>query len=109
MSEFEVRLKELVAKYVVTLVQKDHDYAGSWKKRGGVGAYMMLARKWDRIEAAVTRYGNKWDVIEAALNDLRPEGTRDDQREIGWTSAVVVAGSAVWRLPAGPVSHPHVR
>ncbi len=25
-------------------------YGDSWKRRGGVGAFMMLARKWDRIE-----------------------------------------------------------
>lgn len=29
---------------------KNRDYGGSWKKRGGIGAYMMLARKMDRIE-----------------------------------------------------------
>ena len=29
---------------------KELTYRGSWKKRGGAGAFMMLARKWDRIE-----------------------------------------------------------
>jgi hypothetical protein len=32
------------------LIQKDASYGSSWKKRGGCGAFMMLARKWDRLE-----------------------------------------------------------
>ncbi len=30
--------------------EKDRSYGGSWKRRGGVGVFMMLARKWDRLE-----------------------------------------------------------
>lgn len=32
---------------------KEQTYKGSWKRRGGVGAFMMLARKWDRLEGIV--------------------------------------------------------
>lgn len=32
------------------LQEKERTYEGSWKARGGVGCFMMLARKWDRIE-----------------------------------------------------------
>lgn len=35
---------------VEELRRKEKTYQGSWKKRGGTGAFMMLARKWDRIE-----------------------------------------------------------
>lgn len=28
-------------------------YGDSWKSRGGIGAFMMLARKWDRINNAI--------------------------------------------------------
>jgi hypothetical protein len=35
---------------VVFVDEKDRSYGGSWKRRGGVGAFMMLARKWDRLE-----------------------------------------------------------
>ena len=31
----------------------EESYGDSWKRRGGVGAFMMLARKWDRIEKQV--------------------------------------------------------
>lgn len=38
---------------VAQLTRKDREYGGSWKKRGGVGAFMMMARKWDRLEHQV--------------------------------------------------------
>lgn len=38
---------------VAQLLQKDREYGASWKSRGGVGAFMMLARKWDRLENMV--------------------------------------------------------
>jgi hypothetical protein len=38
---------------VIELQQKDREYGASWKSRGGVGAFMMLARKWDRLENMV--------------------------------------------------------
>ena len=35
------------------LEKAEESYGNSWKQRGGVGAFMMLARKWDRIENQV--------------------------------------------------------
>jgi hypothetical protein len=35
------------------LWRAERSYGNSWKRRGGVGAFMMLARKWDRIEQRV--------------------------------------------------------
>lgn len=32
------------------LFAAETNYRGSWKKRGGVSAYFMLCRKWDRIQ-----------------------------------------------------------
>jgi len=45
------------------LEEKGKTYGRSWLKRGGVGAMMMLSRKWDRIENIVKEHG--WDVIAA--------------------------------------------
>lgn len=47
--------------------KKDKSYGSSWKKRGGVGAFMMLARKWDRLEAMMTDPDKhlKYDVLDA--------------------------------------------
>lgn len=36
------------------LRRKEDTYQGSWKRRGGIGAFMMMARKWDRIEGILS-------------------------------------------------------
>ena len=59
---------------------KDAAYGGSWQKRGGVGAFMMLARKWDRIEVAVQKHD--WDVFVTIIDDIREENTLDDIRDL---------------------------
>lgn len=46
-------LQTIAEEDVAQLLQKDREYGGSWKSRGGVGAFMMLARKWDRLENMV--------------------------------------------------------
>lgn len=43
-------IAKIAAEDVSILEIKDKSYGGSWKKRGGAGAFMMLARKWDRLE-----------------------------------------------------------
>ena len=51
-----------------TLIKKERTYQGSWKKRGGIGAFMMIARKWDRLENIASRYG--WDIFTAVRADV---------------------------------------
>lgn len=46
-------LQKIADEDVSHIKMKERTYGGSWKKRGGVGAFMMLARKWDRIEKIV--------------------------------------------------------
>lgn len=70
----------VAAQDVVELQRKDAEYGGSWKRRGGVGAFMMLARKWDRLEQQVTQHG--YDVFAAAEADARDEGVLDDIRDL---------------------------
>lgn len=56
-------LQSIANGIVSTLFKKEQHYAGSWQKRGGPGAFMMLARKWDRIEnLAKTK---NYDIFEA--------------------------------------------
>lgn len=49
--------------------RKEKTYDGSWKKRGGVGAFMMLARKWDRMETMVKDASGNFtkDMIRLAV------------------------------------------
>ena len=68
---------------IETLVEKEDDYGDSWKRRGGIGAFMMLARKWDRIENALIETPDKpYDIFNAMLSDLRDDGIMDDIRDL---------------------------
>ena len=73
-------LRNLTNEDIDCLVRAERSYGDSWKKRGGIGAFMMLARKWDRLENKTAEYG--WDVFEAIQDDNRPEGILDDIRDL---------------------------
>lgn len=88
-------LDEVARDDVRGLEVAERNYGSSWKKRGGVGAFMMLSRKWDRIENALrpmdddeTRANLKahqvapWDIFGAIAADTRPEGIIDDIRDL---------------------------
>lgn len=84
------RLQEVADQDVTTLKEKDREYGGSWLKRGGIGAFMMAARKWDRLETAmerevVVRMADRtertlhpYDILNRAVADGREEGILDD-------------------------------
>jgi hypothetical protein len=85
---------EQVAKADVARLREEEDsYGGSWKRRGGVGAFMMLARKWDRIEHQVDAVlvnpaqnlspsVDRWDIFEHIKADHRPEGLLADIQDL---------------------------
>jgi hypothetical protein len=58
------------------LESSQKSYGDSWKKRGGVGAFMMLARKWDRLENQVKKFN--YDIFKAIYDDPSPKGILDD-------------------------------
>lgn len=72
------RLINIATVDLVTLMIKDHQYGGSWKKRGGAGAFMVSARKWDRLEQWLEHYDRPYDVFHAWLNDRRQEPMSED-------------------------------
>lgn len=67
MSENYKLIEDLAKEDARILVEKGKTYGDSWKKRGGVGAMMMLARKWDRIENITQSTG--YDIFEAAAKN----------------------------------------
>jgi hypothetical protein len=82
---------------VVGLKRAQLSYGNSWKQRGGVGAYMMLVRKSDRLENRVQRQGPTvsrerlglpditaapYDLFGHVLVDPRAEGVIDDIRDL---------------------------
>lgn len=69
-------LKSLANRDIVILQEKGKHYGDSWRKRGGIGAFMMLARKWDRIEnmAKIHNYdvfASERDGVLEDIADLR--------------------------------------
>ncbi len=93
-------LERIATHDVDVLREKEKSYGDSWKRRGGVGAFMMLARKWDRIEVALNPErvpGDQreaplsavthtripaFDIFRAVLDDTRPEGILDDIQDL---------------------------
>jgi len=75
---FENEIERLFADAVNVLVDKGMQYGDSWKKRGGIGAFMMLARKWDRIELEAKEAG--WDIFHAI--DISRSDLLDDIRDL---------------------------
>lgn len=57
-------MRNVVEEDVRLLYVKEKSYGSSWKKRGGVGAFMMLARKWDRIENLLDQQTPSYDVFK---------------------------------------------
>ena len=65
---------------VAKLKHAQESYGDSWRSRGGVGAFMMLARKWDRIENQAIKEG--YDIFKTINNDPSSTGILDDIRDL---------------------------
>lgn len=94
-AAFEESLCKVVDADVSALIKARKNYGESWCKRGGTGAFMMLARKWDRLENylanppsehvgphATSPAFDKYDILRALGFDRRPEGLIDDVRDL---------------------------
>jgi hypothetical protein len=79
MSKWE-NMKEIAQNDLEALKRAETSYGDSWKRRGGVGAFMMLARKFDRIEHQVQDLG--WDIFEAGDLYIGEDGLLDDIRDL---------------------------
>jgi|TARA_R110001599_G_scaffold25050_6_gene90044 hypothetical protein len=73
-------IQELADGDVTKLREAEKSYGDSWRMRGGVGAMMMLARKWDRIEKQVRDTG--YDIFQAIDIDQSDSGILDDIRDL---------------------------
>jgi hypothetical protein len=97
MTGYREHIKTVADTDVKEVTRKDIEYGASWLRRGGVGAFMMLARKWDRLETALAPHTDDptrangsteahrvapWDIVTAAIVDGREEGIIDDIRDL---------------------------
>ena len=74
------RMRDIAQLDLTALKKAEESYGNSWRRRGGVGAFMMLARKFDRIEHQSERHG--WDVFEAGEAFKGEAGLLDDIRDL---------------------------
>jgi len=74
------RIHDLTQLDINALKKAENSYGDSWRKRGGVGAFMMLARKWDRIENQTNKQG--YDLFAAIFADTTDAGILDDIRDL---------------------------
>tara|TARA_R110000765_G_scaffold4537_1_gene14200 strand:- start:2101 stop:2460 length:360 start_codon:yes stop_codon:yes gene_type:complete len=79
-KELKKKLISIASSDITSLEESQKSYGDSWKKRGGVGAYMMLSRKWDRLENQCKKHG--YDIFLTAKEDNREEGIIDDIRDL---------------------------
>lgn len=95
--DFLEHLGDIAETDVEGLLTAAKSYGSSWKQRGGVGAFMMMARKWDRLENRVKvlrEYPKEvgppnmspvvqaYDIFGHIINDKRGEGLIDDIRDL---------------------------
>jgi hypothetical protein len=73
-------MQKIVSTDVSELEKAEKSYGDSWRRRGGVGAFMMLARKWDRIENQVK--AENYDIFSSYKKDSREEGILDDIQDL---------------------------
>ena len=74
------RISQIANNDVAKLIEAEKFYGDSWRKRGGMGAFMMLARKWDRIENQVK--AENYDIFSSYEKDKRQEGLLDDIQDL---------------------------
>lgn len=77
---WQAMMETVAARDAEFLIKIAETYGPSWKQRGGVGAFMMLARKWDRMEIRVKRLA--YDIFDAIAKDTRREGVIADVRDL---------------------------
>ena len=74
------KIQKLTEDDIDALKKAETSYGDSWRRRGGVGAFMMLARKWDRIENQTNKQG--YDMFAAIFADTSDAGILDDIRDL---------------------------
>ena len=72
------RLNNISHELVKFVNDKDIQYGSSWRKRGGAGAFFVMARKWDRIEQACQKETSAYDIFNIFKEEVRQETILDD-------------------------------
>jgi hypothetical protein len=85
------QLQSIARSDIKAIEEKEKSHGNSWKRSGGIGAFMMFARKWDRIKQRVTTQVDavgdalgaaRDNVLEHIVADRRAEGVIEDIRDL---------------------------
>jgi hypothetical protein len=74
MSPYLRHLSSLASSIVSLLHKKEETYGNAWLKRGGIGAFFVSSRKWDRIENILQKHN--YDIFAAFAAD---KGRKDEE------------------------------
>lgn len=62
------------------ILEKESMYWGSWKARGGIGAFFITARKWDALENMLEKNEpNMYDIFDACVKGGAGDGSPLEQ------------------------------
>src|SRR3546814_16570964 len=75
-------IRELANKDVDMLIEKGMSYGNSWRKRGGIGAFMMMARKMDGIENQSAGYDIFKSIQKGIELGITNDGILDAIRDL---------------------------
>ncbi len=106
------------------LIEAQRNYGNSWKSRGGIGAFMMMARKFDRLEIRLGKVpvlsedaglsfsqseellsGDRFDIFQHLIADDRAEGVIDDIRDLRRYLLLVEAEARSMNVPSASTIH----
>lgn len=88
---FLAQLQPIATDDVHTIEEKERAYGDSWRRNGGIGVFMIFARKWDRIKQRVTTEiapaegqpgAARENLLEQIAADRRSEPILDDIRDL---------------------------
>lgn len=68
-------IPEIANRDVEMVLRKDKEYGASWLEYGGVGAFFVTVRKWDRIRHQILRHG--YDIFKAYGDGTQTERFAD--------------------------------
>lgn len=98
-----IKMQEIATSIVRQVEEKGKAYGDSWRARGGAGAFMVMARKWDRIENICR--GEGWDIFDAL--DGNKEDVRDDVRDLIGYLLLILEHTAPFATRVGIVEGRH--
>jgi hypothetical protein len=100
MPEYTKHIPAIASADAARVLKKDEEYGASWLKRGGVGAYFVMARKIDRLETQAARHG--YDIFSALADLATGESLVDTIRDLRGYLLLIEAEAMVEGLLEAP-------